>query len=143
MEGKIRVVTKLPNEEPKVEEIENTYEKISSFCGGYIDMVEHPKVNDVTIVCNDSFLCNGMEPNIVLPERKEVFCGPLIFCGYDPETGDSISLTEEQEKKVLSYIERNNLHHMSLEGAYRYCEVIGPYQKAVDEIQKDEKEMEA
>ena len=62
---------------------------------------------------------------------------------YDPETGDSISLTEEQEKKVLSYIERNNLHHMSLEGAYRYCEVIGPYQKAVDEIQKDEKEMEA
>ena len=98
----IRVVTKLPNEEAKAVEIKNDYRTISDFCKGMIDMVDHPKDQHISIICNDEFLFNGMEPNIVAPEREEVLCGPLIFCGYDPETGDSISLTEEQVDKYTA-----------------------------------------
>lgn len=137
---KITVVTKLPNEGAKIRKIENDYKAISGFCEGFIDMVELPKDGRMTIICNDNFLNNGMEPNIVMPEREEVICGPLIIAGYDPETGETVSLTEEQKKKALKYCERNNLHHMSLEGAYRYSKVIGPLQESYDEAGIDEME---
>ncbi len=139
----IKVVTKLPNEEAKVEEISNDYSTVSNFCKGMIDMVDHPKDQGISIICNDEFLFNGMEPNIVVPEREEVFCGPLIFCGYDPETGDSISLTDEQVDTAMKYCKRNMLHHMSLEGAIRYAKVIGPLQQSYDELGIDETQMEA
>jgi hypothetical protein len=35
---------------------------------------------------------------------------------------------------VLKYCSRNNLHHMSIEGALRYAKVIGPLQKSEDEL---------
>lgn len=139
----IRVITKLPNEEPIVTEMSNGVEATQRFCEGLIDISSLPKDGNVMVICNDGFLLNGMEPNIVLPEWEEVFCGPLIFAGYDPETGDTISLTDKQVEETLKYCKRNNLHHMSLEGAYRYAKVIGPLQQSYDELGIDETQMEA
>lgn len=136
----IRVVTKLPNEEAKITTMKNDYKTISSFCQGFIDMTDLPKGENIDLICNDEFLMNGMETNIVMPEREQVFCGPLVFCGYDPETGDSVSLSEKQVEEVMKYCKRNMLHNMSLEGAYRYAKVIGPLQEAEDAL---ENEMEA
>ena len=130
----IRVVTKLPNEEAKITTMKNDYKTISSFCQGFIDMTELPKGENIDLICNDEFLMNGMETNIVMPEREQVFCGPLIFCGYDPETGDSVSLSDRQVEEVMKYCKRNMLHNMSLEGAYRYAKVIGPLQEAEDAL---------
>jgi hypothetical protein len=130
----IRVVTKLPNEEPKIVTMSNDYKTIASFCQGFIDMTELPKGENIDLICNDEFLMNGMETNIVMPEREQVFCGPLIFCGYDPETGDSVSLSDRQIEEVMKYCKRNMLHNMSLEGAYRYAKVIGPLQEAEDAL---------
>jgi hypothetical protein len=129
----IRVVTKRPNEDAKVETIDNVYTTFHDFCEGIIDMTNHPKDDNVSIVCNDEGLINGMEANIVMPEREGVLAGPIIMCGYDPENGNSISLTEKQEKMCLAYCKRNQLFHMSLQGAYRYAKVIGPLQEADDE----------
>jgi hypothetical protein len=134
----ITVVTKLPNEPAKVEKMKNAYKTISEFCGGLIDMTELPKDDLVSVICNDESLINGMETNIVMPETEGVFCGPIVFAGYDPETGDSVSLTEKQIKTVLRYCERNMLHHMSLEGAYRYSKVIGPLQESEDALEEME-----
>jgi len=134
----ITVVTKLPNEPAKVEKMKNAYKTISEFCGGLIDMTELPKDDLVSVICNDESLINGMETNIVMPETEGVLCGPIVFAGYDPETGDSVSLTERQIKTVLRYCERNMLHHMSLEGAYRYSKVIGPLQKSEDALEEME-----
>lgn len=130
----IRVVTKLPNEEAKITTMKNDYKTISSFCQGFIDMTDLPKGENIDLICNDEFLMNGMETNIVMPEREQVFCGPLIFCGYDPETGDSVSLSDKQVEEVMKYCKRNMLHNMSLEGAYRYAKVIGPLQEAEDAL---------
>lgn len=133
---KIRVVTKLPDEDAKEELMENGYFTISEFCKGLIDIAPLPTDERVTIICNDEFLLNGMKPNIVTPETEGVICGPIVICGYDPETGDSISLTDEQVTKALDYCQRNNLHHMSLEGAYRYSKVIGPLQRSYDALNR-------
>jgi hypothetical protein len=136
----ITVVTKLPNEEAKVTKMKNDYKTISNFCEGLIDMTSHPKDDQMSIICNDNFLMNGMKTNIVVPEREEVYCGPLIFCGYDEETGNSISLTDKQIEMTLKYCKRNMLHNMSLEGAYRYAKVIGPFQESEDALTKEEME---
>ena len=137
----IRVVKKLPDEEAKETMMENGYGTISEFCKGLIDIAPLPTDGSVTIICNDEFLVNGMKPNIVTPETEGVICGPIILCGYDPESGDSISLTDKQVKEALEYCERNNLHGMSLEGAFRYSKVIGPLQRSYDALIN--KQMEA
>jgi hypothetical protein len=93
---KIRVVEKLPNEDAKITEIANDYKSISKFCGGLIDITTLATDSSVDIICNDEFLYNGMEPNIVTPETEGVLCGPIILCGYDPDNGNSISLTDKQ-----------------------------------------------
>lgn len=139
----VRAITKLPNEEPKVVEISDDVRTIQDFCQGLIDITGLPKDENIQVICNDSFLCNGMEPNIVIPEWEEVLCGPLIFMGLDPETGDTLSLTDKQIEQTVKYCKRNNLHHMSLEGAYRYSKVILPLQQSYDELGIDETQMEA
>lgn len=64
-ENKIRVVTKLPNEDARVTEISNKYPEIAHFCKDLIDMTDMPRDESMTIIFNDEFLMNGMEPNIV------------------------------------------------------------------------------
>jgi hypothetical protein len=139
----IRVITKLPNEEPKIVDMSTEISGIQEFCQGLIDITGLPKDETVQVICNDNFLCNGMEPNIVVPEWEQVFCGPLIFTGFEPETGETVSLTDKQIEETLRYCKRNNLHHMSLEGAYRYSKVILPLQQSYDELGIDETQMEA
>ena len=97
----IRVVTKLPGDDAKEVMMENGYGTISEFCKGLIDIAPLPTDDSLTIICNDEFLINGMKPNIVTPETEGVICGPIIICGYDPESGDSISLTERQVEEAL------------------------------------------
>lgn len=137
-EENIRVVVKEPNKQAEARVIPNDYKTIASLCGGCIDITEMPTDETVDIICNDECLINGMEPCIVMPEREGVLCGTLVFAGYDPETGNSTSLSEEQQKKALRYCERNKVISMSLEGAYRYSKVIGPLQQSYDELGIDE-----
>lgn len=82
-------------------------------------------------------LMNGMSPNIVVPEWESVFPGPLIFAGYDPETGNTISLTNKQIDKVLNYINRNQVFNMSLDRAYLYSKVIGPFEQCEDALKME------
>lgn len=120
----IKVVTKLPNEEAKVVEMENRYGFIRKFCKGTIDMIGFPNDNKASIICNDEFLMNGMEPNIIIPEREEVFCGPLIFAGYDPETSETVSLSAKQVETIKKYCEKNSLQNMKLKDAYDYLDQV-------------------
>ena len=137
MERKIKVVLKKPNEKAVVTEINNEYEEFAEFVDGLIDMTAHPTIEDVDVILNDMSLMNGMSPNIVVPEWESVFAGPLIFAGYDPETGNSISLTDKQVDKVLNYINRNQVFNMSLDRAYLYSKVIGPFQQCEDELERE------
>lgn len=134
MERKIKVVLKKPNEKALVTEINNEYEQFAELVDGLIDMTEHPIIEDVDVILNDMSLMNGMSPNIVVREWESVFAGPLIFAGYDPETGNTISLTDKQIGKVLNYINRNQVFNMSLDMAYLYSKVICPFEQCEDAL---------
>lgn len=138
---KIKVIQKLPNEEAKVVEMDNTLGELQSFVKGNIDYLEMPRQHNSDLIFNDNFLYEDMEPNIVMPEREEIICGPLIVAGYEPETGNTISLTNNQIVSAMKYIERNKVYNMSIIGAFRYAKVLKGYQEAEDQIRK-EKQME-
>ncbi len=141
-EGKtIKAIIKYPDKKPQVVNFFDSYENISEFVSGMIEQVALPGHDDITIICNDDFIFNGMSPNIILPERENVLCGPLIFTGYDNETGDTVSLNEKQIDAVMDYCEKNNLHHMSLAGAYHYSKAINVLNQCLDALSKEE-EME-
>ena len=129
----ITVVMKLPDEKVEVRKIKNTYKELSEFCEGLIDIASSP-IDGVDIIFNDEFLMNGMRPNIVTPENYGVICGPIIFAGVDSQTGDTISLTEEQVKKVIQYCNDNMLFNMALESAYAYSRSVGSFNKYMREM---------
>lgn len=129
----ITVVMKLPDEKAEVRKIKNTYKELSEFCEGLIDIAPCP-IDGVDIIFNDEFLMNGMRPNIVTPENYGVICGPIIFAGVDPQTGDTISLTEEQVKKVIQYCNDNMLFNMALDSAYAYSRSVGSFNKYIREM---------
>lgn len=120
MDNKIRVIVKEPNKDLEIKEIENDYKELSKICQGMIDMTPLPTDDNIDICCNDEFLFNGMEANIISPEREGLFCGPLIFMGYQEEDGSSISLTDEQIEKVKNYISKNQVRDMDVIDVYDY-----------------------
>ncbi len=131
--NKVKVITKLPNEKAKIEEIPNDFDFVSEFVGGLVDSTFLSTDEDIDVIVNDSSLTLGMEPNIVTPEYEGVLAGPLIFCTHD-EDGEMVSLSNEQIEKTMKYIERNSVFNMSLERAYLYSQVIGPLQRCEDEL---------
>lgn len=73
---------------------------------------------EVDIVCKDDFLFDGSQPNVMTPEYDHVMGGNLIFVGYNPEDGSSISLTDEQVEKVLDYVRENAVDGMDYASAF-------------------------
>ena len=136
MKEKIKVVLKKPNEKAIVTVIDNEHEEFANFCDGIIDIIKHPTIDDVDVVLNDVSLMKGMSPNIIVPECEEIFAGPLIFVGYDSDIGKSLSLTDEQVDKVLNYINRNQVFNMSIERAYLYLKLMGPFQQCKGELER-------
>ncbi len=74
----IKVITKLPNEKPKIVEMSTKCEVMKAFCNGMIGASNLPTDETIQIIYNDNFLNFSMEPNIVLPEWKEAICGPRL-----------------------------------------------------------------
>ena len=121
---KIKVILKKPNEKAYIQEIENTYETISSFCEGLIDITSLPYMDDIDVIVNDEFLINNMEPNIIIPEWNSIYAGPIVITGYDITTGNSISLNEYQINKVMKYLSLNTIYNMNLNEAYAYLQFV-------------------
>lgn len=119
----IKAVIKEENKEPKVVEIKNDLKEFQKRVGGLIDMTSVPGMEgQADIICNDDFLNNGSSPNIMLPEYDHVMGGCLIFVGYDPSTGASVSLTDNQTEKIMDYIGKNKVDGMDFLDAFHAME---------------------
>lgn len=119
----IKAVIKEENKEPKVIEIKNNVKEFQKRVGGLIDMTSVPGMEgQADIICNDDFLNNGSSPNVMLPEYDHVMGGCLIFVGYDPNTGASISLTEKQTEMIMAYIDKNKVDGMDFIDAFHAME---------------------
>lgn len=115
----IRVVMKDEGGEPYVTEIENDVHAFQDYVGGLIDMDTFPGMEDeVDIICNDDYLSNDSNPSVLLPEYDHIMGGNLIFAGYDPKDGSTISLTDKQIEKVMDYIQKNKVSETSYIAAY-------------------------
>ena len=133
MNKKIKVVVKIPNKDAEVKVIDSGYETLSDIVGGLIDIISLPMDNNIDIVCNDEGLLMSMNPNIVIPEYESVLVGPIVFQSYNIETGDAMSLTDEQIDTVIKYCNCNKVNDMALEDAYYYSKFLSMSRNGVDD----------
>ena len=100
----VRVLVKEPNKPPYEKEIPNKLEEFQAIVDGLIDVMQLKHIKGVDIIVNDEFLNEGMEGNFFVPELSNCVCGSCCFVGFNPNTGEHISLTDKQIKASKEYI---------------------------------------
>ena len=78
--------------------------------GGTITAADLPDMDEVYGYCNDEGLLIGLEPNFYRPEYKDAIVGTAVFVGGD--NGRSVSLSSEQAKKIVGYLEKNSVNDL-------------------------------
>ena len=105
--SKIKGITMRVDEQPKVEEIENTLKGYQDFvCGNLIQALKIS--NDVVMVINGNGKLLGLQPNFLCDTIHDVIVGNAIFVGCT-EWGEWTSITKEQANKVLDYIQYSTI----------------------------------
>lgn len=115
-EKMLKVVIVEPGRKPRIEEIENTLEAKQAVVGGYIECLNVDPINKeckpYTIICNEEGKLNGLPLNRGLYHRQaevappwEIIAGTFIVVGDDWESGEFVSLTEEQIKDAMERFE--------------------------------------
>ena len=102
--GKIRVLIKEPGKEPTIEEIDDTLKTFQKIVGGHIELIEMPGTDDIDIYANDEAMLNHEPGNIWIAGTGDCVKGTCYMVGYDSDTGDNISLTDDQIKICRRYI---------------------------------------
>ena len=99
----VRVLIKEPGKEPYEKEIEDKLSVLQGIVGGYIECVEMPGVRNVDLYVNEEGKLNKLPGNFWLPEYEDCACGTVYMVGFDPDSGENISLTDNQIKKCKAY----------------------------------------
>ena len=129
----VKVLIKEPGKEPYEKEIEDTLDNLQEIVGGYIGCVEMPGVKNVDLYVNEEGKLNKLPGNFWLPEYEDCACGTVYMVGFDPETGDNISITDNQIKKCKKYIKTYELPK-SLD-LYKDFQILKAYMTKRYEIQ--------
>ena len=86
---------------PDYDNIENTYEDIRSYVGGYIEAIRIR--DDIVMWINEEGKILKLPINFALGYKGKIYdfiCGNAIFTGVD-ETGETIGLTQEMVEFIL------------------------------------------
>ncbi len=102
---KIKVLVKEPYKEPYVKVIEKDLENYQEIVGGLIECVEMPNVKGVDLYVNEEGKLQGLQGNFWLPEYEDCVVGTCYMVGYNANTGDNVSITEQQISNCKKYIE--------------------------------------
>ena len=129
----VKVLIKEPGKEPYEKEIEDTLDNLEGIVGGCIECVEMPGVKNVDLYVNEEGKLNKLPGNFWLPEYEDCACGTVYMVGFDPETGDNISITDNQIKKCKKYIKTYELPK-SLD-LYKDFQILKAYMTKRYEIQ--------
>lgn len=103
----INVLVIAPGERPRRASIENTLEAKQSIVGGYIEPVDLDERDAISCYANEEGKLQGLPLNRSIRRQRDTAAGPageildiiagtFLIAGYDPETGEDISLTDEQ-----------------------------------------------
>jgi len=111
----MKVIKKKVGEDPVVLDVEVTYEFMNESVGGFIEVVPIGP-NGVDVVCNEEGMFSGPGGG-PLPQNAAGFLGDILIVGHDNESGDPRSLTDEEVRKGLAYLERfKDVKHPGDEG---------------------------
>jgi hypothetical protein len=100
----IKILVVEPGKVPEVREIPNGLEASQKIVGGYIEIIRLH--DDVILVCNEEGKLDGLPPNRMIPEYRDIIMG-TFFLTYDDDEGNFTSLTDEQ---IANNIKRFSEH---------------------------------
>lgn len=86
---RIKVLLIEPLVEPQLVEIDDTLEEVQKLVSGRIAET-YPWKDRVALVFNDNGVEEGLQPNRVLEEYKDILLGPFFICGLGEESFQSI-----------------------------------------------------
>jgi len=78
----MRVIIKEPNEDARIEDIENTLDELQRIVGGYIEVI--PLTFDDIIICNEEGKLKDLPHNFNMPVHGSIV-GTVIICSDDGE----------------------------------------------------------
>ena len=105
---KIKVIVKQPYMQPEILELEDTLENWQKQVGGYIQFLPSPFNDNVQIICNEEGKIKRLQGNFMVPEFNDYIVGTAVFCSFNKQ-GDLQSLTEEQIKQSMNYVNNYGL----------------------------------
>ena len=105
---KIKVIVKQPYMQPEILELEDTLENWQKQVGGYIQFLPSPFNDNVQIICNEEGKIKRLQGNFMVPEFNDYIVGTAVFCSFNKQ-GDLQSLTEEQIKQSINYVNNYGL----------------------------------
>ncbi len=100
---RLKAVVKKPGEAPYITEIDEGLEALQKQVGGLIECVYELEKENINIWINEEGKILELDPNFIIYQGTDFIVGPAVFLGFAPETGETISLTEEQISKVMLY----------------------------------------
>ena len=77
----MKVIRKLPGQEPELAQMDNTLEALQEAVGGYIETVTIAE--DLCLICNEEGWLQGLPYNDTLPMLS--IRGPALFVGTEGE----------------------------------------------------------
>lgn len=99
----IKVVIVKPNEEPKVEQIEDDLEVMQHIVGGLIQ--ELPISEDAAIICNEEGKLYGLPMNRPVFDQDgrlfDVIVGTFFVAGISDMSESFLSLSDEQIRRYI------------------------------------------
>lgn len=96
----MRVVIKMPGEDPEIRDINNDLETFQSLVQGYVEhvtMYDHGDPASYGLLINEEGKLHNMEPNFKL--YTDMIVGPAVFVGEGGE--EFTDLTEEQAEMIV------------------------------------------
>lgn len=113
MTDNLTILVVEPLKTPRTMTIPDTLEALQDIVGGWIQAIS---LDETTVLyCNEEGKLKGLTPNRALRVEPDgtigtgpiadIICGTFAICGTDPDTGATISLTDEQTAHWASVYE--------------------------------------
>ncbi len=104
----MKVVMLEPGKMARITEIGKDIDSLQKAVDGLIQAV-YPFEDEVALVCNDEGKCMGLPANRALymnEEMVDIICGKFFICGAPANSGEFVSLSDEQAETYRKMFER-------------------------------------
>ncbi|MEG0980029.1 MAG: DUF3846 domain-containing protein [Oscillospiraceae bacterium] len=112
MQRNIRVLVVKPNELPEEKMIKNTLQAKQEIVHGLIECVYLENDDSVVLICNEEGKLNGLPINRDI--GYDMIAGNMIIAGDDFNTGEFVSLTDNQIEKYKEFFNEKSIEKTNI-----------------------------